>query len=70
MKTFNKLLVILLIVSMSLSMLVACTDPDGNTPEGENNLAPWVDYVSEVKLDRNSGTLQIEATVKRKRCVE
>ena len=64
MKTFNKLLVLLLIVSMSLSALVACTDP-ANNPGGENNnLAPWVDYVSEVKLDKNSNRLQIEATVK------
>lgn len=64
MKTFNKLLVLLLIVSIVLSMLVSCTDPNGDDPQGENNLAPWEDYVSGVKLDRNSGTLQIEATVK------
>ena len=64
MKTFNKLLVLLLIVSTVLSMLVSCTDPNGENPGGENNLAPWEDYVSGVKLDRNSGTLQIEATVK------
>jgi len=65
MKTFNKLLVLLLIVSISLSMFVACTDPKVEDPEGgKKDPAPWVDYASEVKLDRNSGTLQIEATVK------
>ena len=63
MKTFSKLLVLLLAVSITLSLLVSCTDPDDELSTN-NELAPWVDYASEVKLDRNSGTLQIEATVK------
>ena len=63
MKTFSKLLVLLLIVSITLSLLVSCTDPNDELSTN-NELAPWVDYASEVKLDRNSGTLQIEATVK------
>ena len=63
MKTFSKLLVLLLAVSITLSLLVSCTDPNDELSTN-NELAPWVDYASEVKLDRNSGTLQIEATVK------
>ena len=63
MKTFSKLLVLLLIVSITLSLLVSCTDPNDELSTN-NDLAPWVDYASEVKLDRTSGTLQIEATVK------
>lgn len=64
MKTFNKLLFFLLIVCITLSTFVACDSSDEEGSESENTLAPWVDYVSEVKLDRSSGTLQIEATVK------
>ena len=64
MKTFSKLLVLLLAVSITLSLLVSCTDPNDDELSTNNELAPWVDYASEVRLDRNSGTLQIEATVK------
>ena len=49
-----------MIACVALSIFVACDVPT----DGGDELAPWVDYVSEVKLDRNSGTLQIEATVK------
>ena len=52
-----------MIACVALSIFVACDVPtDGGGDD--NQLAPWVDYVSQVKLDRNSGTLQIEATVK------
>ena len=64
MKKFSKLLVLLLTLSMMLSMFASCTNSNEEETTGGNDLAPWVDYVSQVKLDRNSGTLQIEATVK------
>ena len=60
MKTFNRFLALLMIACVALSIFVACDVPT----DGGDELAPWVDYVSQVKLDRNSGTLQIEATVK------
>ena len=65
MKKINKLLVLLLVIGTVFSLFAAC---DAARSEEETTgceaLAPWVDYVSQVKLDRNSGTLQIEATVK------
>lgn len=63
MKIFNKVLLFLLIACLSVSAFVACGDQIEDT-EGGDELAPWVDYASQVKLDRSSGTLQIEATVK------
>ena len=63
MKKLTKLLVLLLIAVISVSAFASCKDPNGDNPGGDQ-LAPWVDYADEVKLDRNSGTLQIEATVK------
>lgn len=64
MNKIHKLFALLLVICTICSIFASCGG--GNTtPEGEENkLAPWVDYVSQVKLDRNSGTLQIEATVK------
>ena len=63
MKNITKLLVLLLIAVISLSAFVSCQDPNEDNPEGED-LAPWVDYVSKVKLDESSDTLKISATVK------
>ena len=66
-RNIQRLLAVLTALLTVLSLLVSCGNPDGNQntdPKGESTLAPWVDYVSQVKLDRNSGTLQIEATVK------
>lgn len=54
----------MLIVCIALSTLASCGEKPSDSNPGGDNLAPWVDYVSELKLDRNSGTLQIEATVK------
>ena len=62
MKKINKLLVLLLILGIMLS-LAACDFSEQDT-EGGDELAPWVDYVSEVKFDPNSDTLKVEATVK------
>ena len=63
MKIFHKSLLFLLIVCLAVSSFVACGN-EGEDTTGGDQLAPWVDYVSQVKLDRSSGTLQIEATVK------
>ena len=65
MKTTNKLLVLLLVACILLSSLISCKGNENNDPSGgENNLAPWVDYVSQVKLDMTSNTNKVEATVK------
>ena len=63
MKVFNKTLLFLLIACLCVAVFVSCGDQSEETERGDV-LAPWVDYVSQVKLDRSSGTLQIEATVK------
>ena len=63
MKIFHKIIVFLLIACLAVSFFVACGN-EGEDTTGGGELAPWVDYVSQVKLDRSSGTLQIEATVK------
>ena len=63
MKIINKLLLLLLIVCTSLSAFIACND-NGTTNPGGDELAPWVDYVSQVKLDMTSSSLKIAATVK------
>lgn len=62
MKPFNKLLSLFLTILIVFASFISCNNNE-QTPGGDE-LAPWVDYVSQVKLDRNSGTLQIEATVK------
>lgn len=63
MKNISKLLVFLLIAVISLSAFVSCQNPNEDDPEGED-LAPWVDYVSTLKLDESTDTLKISATVK------
>ena len=63
MKLFRKFSVLLLIVCTLLCLLVSCNGQDEGVAKGDDR-SPWVDYVSQVKLDRTSGTLQIEATVK------
>ena len=62
MKKHNKLLVLLLLVCTVISSFASCKPTDET--DGGEDLAPWVDYVSQLKLDRSSDTLQIEATVK------
>ncbi len=66
--TLTKVLLLILCVILTVSPLVViviynATKDNSETPP-EESLAPWVDYVSQVKLDRSSGTLQTEATVK------
>ncbi len=62
MKYLSKILVSLLVLCTVLGCFVACDPagdgPDASTPNGQ--LAPWVDYVSQVKLDMNSATAKVE----------
>ena len=60
MKAISRILVLLLAVCFMLGAFASCDVPEQETPDEKE----WVDYVSQVKLDRNSGTLQIEATIK------
>lgn len=71
MKKLNKKTTVLLIVLCTILILAPLTTiiiikavKGEDEPPQTEGLAPWVDYVSQLKLDRNSGTLQIEATVK------
>lgn len=76
MKKMNKLIALLLLLSIFASTLFACVKPgDDNSDEnpgetqtpgggGETTLPPLVDYVASVKLDMNSNRLRTEATVK------
>ena len=76
MKKLNKLLALLLLLSIFASTLFACgktgdettdeTPGETQTPGGggTQELPPFVDYVASVKLDMNSDRLRTEATVK------
>ena len=53
MKTWIKSLAWVLMLCMALSMAVACTtEPEEETPGGDQ-LAPWVDYASQLTLDQS-----------------
>ena len=79
MNKLNKLIALLLLLSIFASTLFACVKPgddpsDENPGEtqtpgggGETTLPPFVDYVASVKLDMNSDRLRTEATVKSER---
>ena len=67
MKNYSKLSALLLLLCILLTSFASCTVSGGDgaeTTNGGEELAPWVDIVSQVKLDRSAGTLQTEATVK------
>lgn len=75
MKNIYKLLLLILAVCISLSSIVSCDFLNGNdgtndgdgTQNGGNDggeLAPFVDYVADVKLNKASGRVYTEATVK------
>ena len=67
MKTIlSKLTVLLLLASLVLSCFVGCNDNSGNNGDGGNPAGPgeFIDYASEMKLDRNSGRATAEVTVK------
>ena len=69
MKKINKftevlLLFLCLVLTLSPLITVIVYNAVNGEPPQQEGLAPWVDYVSQVKLNRTSGTLQIEATVK------
>ena len=83
MKNLNKLIALLLLLTISVSVLFGCdgNDPDkDNTPpttddggndggtddgkdDGEDTPAPFVDYVSQIKLDLNSNRARTTAQV-------
>lgn len=66
MKSFIKILSVLLLLCVISGCVVACSKTDevatdAQTPEpGKDNLAEWVDCVSQVKLDMNSTSAKIE----------
>ena len=73
MKILSRIIAFLLLITITAGSLVACGGGKGNGGgnNGGNNggngggeLAELVDYVANVKLDRNSGRLTAEATVK------
>ena len=67
MKKINKLLAVLLILCTILSAFSACKSGKGTedaSETGKKELTPWVDYVAQVKLNKSSGSLWTEATVK------
>ena len=72
MKKLSKLLVLLFAVSIIVSSFTSCelfNKLAGNEGNSENNgeneqLAPFVDYASEVKFNPNSGRIHLEVTVK------
>ena len=57
------ILCVILTLSPLLTVVVYKAVKDETSPAGEV-LPPWVDYASQVKLNRSSGTAQVEATVK------
>ena len=66
---FTEVLLLILCLILTLSPLLTviiynATKDNGKNDPPEKVLAPWVDYAAQVKLNRNSGTLQIEAKVK------
>ena len=80
MKKLNKLIALLLLLSIFATALFSCEDPtddvtpddnqnqndQGNNDQGNtgNDLPPFVDYVANVKLDLTSDRVRTEATVK------
>lgn len=69
---FVQVLLLILCVLLTLSPLMTVVvlktlkgnDETPSPSEPEKVLAPWVDYAGQLKLDRNSETLKVEATVK------
>ena len=74
MKKLNKLIALLLLLSIFVGTLFSCDpakDPGGDAQSTDtsgddktNELGPLVDYVANVKLDMNSDRLRAEATVR------
>ena len=61
MKTSLKLLALLLTLCISLSLFISCDTPSDTDGDGAG---VYVDYVDTLKLDMESETLKISATVK------
>ncbi len=69
MKISLRLLSLLLLLCVVISGFAGCDILNSITGGGDNNTPPanehvHVDYVGQTKLDRNSGTLQLEVTLK------
>ena len=76
MKNITKLIALLLALVLLVGTLVSCGEDNTNTPGdstggeqggtsgGNDDLGELVDYVGSVKLDKNSGRVWCEATVK------
>lgn len=65
MKTTQKLISILLLIAMAACIFAGCQGESATTAGPTTKpLDPWVDYVSQVQLDRTRGTAQLEVTVK------
>ena len=70
MKNIYRLLLLVLALCIAVSSIVSCDLIGGSTGDGNNGgdqggeLAPFVDYVADVKLDKASGRLYTEAKVK------
>lgn len=64
MKLFTKILSILVMVCLVAGCFSGCQDGTKPTePVTEPPLAPFIDYVSELKLEQNSATAKMEVTV-------
>lgn len=65
MKHSIKILAILLLVSLTAGIFAGCQEQAGSTSssKSENEQAPWVDYVSQVKLDMTTASVKLEVTV-------
>lgn len=52
----------MLVLCITLTVFISCTPAE--TPDDGNENPVWLDYASTLKLDMNSDTLKVEATVK------
>lgn len=64
MKLSKKLVSILMVAILAVGIFAGCqNDPTTTQPSEDTELAPWVDYVSQVKLDMNTASAKLEVTV-------
>lgn len=65
MKVSTKLIAILLLATLTVGVFAGCQDSTGNSTSSTagKELEPWVDYVSQVKLDMNTSSKKLEVKV-------
>ncbi len=65
MKVSTKLIAILLLATLTVGIFAGCQDSAGNSTSSTagKELEPWVDYVSQVKLDMNTSSKKLEVEV-------